>query len=97
MTKDKQTQTLEDLAFELDFGFGILNLRVATLNDIKYELSKLRLEMDETEAKDANFRFNDFHRRIRLLNDLLGHTVNGLNKEFEETENTKTAIFDKVV
>ncbi|QFF98800.1 hypothetical protein PB01_08115 [Psychrobacillus glaciei] len=97
MTTVKESYGLKDLARELDNDLSSIAVKVDTLKDLKTSITNLRIEMDGINERDARVYFMDFHRSIRLIDDLFQHTVNSLSDEFEEVEVTKDFLFNKIV
>ncbi len=97
MTTVKENYALEELAQELDSELGSIEGKVITLNDLKTSIATLRIEMDSIDEQNAQAYFKELYRSVRLIDDLTQYTVNSLNIEFEEAQETKNIMFHKIV
>lgn len=92
-----ENQTIMDLVFKLESEIASVNLKVITLNDIRTLMGRLRDDMDNVNEKEIRIYFMDYHRSIRVLDELIWHTVNDLNKANEKLYELHQYLFDKVV
>lgn len=97
MTTIKENYALEELAQELDSELGSIEGKVITLNDLKTSIATLRIEMDSIDEQNAQAYFKELYRTVRLIDDLTQYTVNSLNIELEEAQETKNIMFHKIV
>ncbi|AOV08674.1 hypothetical protein [Sporosarcina ureilytica] len=95
--KDYLQKSLRSLAFDLDSELEAINERHIILNDIDYLLGHLRVDMDNINPELVPFYFNQFLSSVRIIEELCRYTINDLNKNFQNTQNIKDAIFQKVV
>ncbi len=87
-----------ELVQELESALGNINLNKETLNDMQTELTHLREDMDNTKTENVTHAFIiQFHRKVRVLDDLMSYLVGDLNDNYGKTEEIKQALFEKVV
>ncbi|MFJ8217429.1 hypothetical protein [Bacillus cereus] len=95
--EDSCKAELKDLMQEMDHELGSIGVSVATLEDVKVLLGHLSESMDTAEYKgEEMYYYRDHHRKIRVYWNLINHTVNMLNIEYEKADAIKDKIF-KVV
>lgn len=88
---------LKDLAHELDREMGSINCSIITLEDVRTLTAHLREDMDNVNQDYLKFEFRDFHRTVRVLDELMRYTVKELENNFNKAYDIKSAIFKKVV
>jgi len=74
----------KDLAHELDFSTGGLLLRVSTISDIQDELGRLQIEMDNANPDNARYFFYEWHRKVRMLSDLITYAASDLKADYKK-------------
>ncbi|PAV29259.1 hypothetical protein CIL05_12750 [Virgibacillus profundi] len=87
-------KTVRTMVHDLDGSLGSIDLKVEALNDIKKEMQFLREDMD---AASVDMEFGDFHRKIRMLDDLIHYAVTGLTAHYKTTDKIATSLFSKIV
>lgn len=97
MTTLKENSALDELVEELDSEFGDIAGRLVTLNDVKSVLDGLRVNMDNVKEEELRFRFSEFQRSVRLIDDLFHYTMESLNSGFEDAQDTKDVLFQKLI
>lgn len=92
------TNQVSNLANKLDNQIGQFGLRLTALNDINVLLGHLNEDMESASIKgEKHLYFNEHHRTVRVLADLMYYTIESLNKTYEEMEKTNKGLFCKVV
>ncbi len=76
-------QLITDFTLEMDEQLDKIAANVGVLNDIEAELSQLREDMDDVAYKgeDPAAYFFEFHRKTRILSELMHHTMQRLTKD----------------
>lgn len=94
---EKENQIIKDLIFELDSETGSINSKAITLDDINTLIGQLRIAMDNVDEKDVRLHYSDYHRKVRILDELIRYTVNDLNKDLEKLYEIKENLFNEVI
>lgn len=97
MIAAKENYALEELAQELDNEVSSVAVKLGTLNDVRTVLGQLRIKMDNLDESNARIYFHEIHTSVRLIDDLIEYTMEKLNVEFAEIEETKEVLFQKIV
>ncbi|PEW67202.1 hypothetical protein CN448_20010 [Bacillus cereus] len=89
---------LRDLVHEMDYSCGSIGLSISTLVDVEILLGHLVEGMNEAVYKGEEMAYyKEHHRKLRVYQNLIHHTVNELCTEHEKAETLKDEIFNKVV
>ena len=64
--------------------------------DIRTMLGHLRMNFDNVKKEELQFRFNDFHRQIRVLDDLMSYTMKDLSEEYGQLSEISDLVFEEV-
>ncbi|MDF2607284.1 MAG: hypothetical protein K0S34_1479 [Bacillales bacterium] len=89
---------LRNLAFELDSNLGCLGGPVSILVDVEIELSNYICSMESKNFKETiNYLYDEHFRKIRLLSEIMHHTVKELADIYVKTELISESMFNEVV
>ncbi|MBE1557006.1 hypothetical protein [Sporosarcina limicola] len=91
--KNKQ-ENLKILALDLDNELNAIGCDVIALNDIRELVAHLRIKMDNIDEKDARLYFNEFHRSVRVLDELCVSAMDSLNTNHAAAQEIKQEIFN---
>lgn len=83
-----------ELTFKLDIKLGAIGANLSTLNDVKDKLGYLREDMDTAVYRGLEQAyFQEFHRTVRILDDLIRYSMEELNTNFDETNEISHLLF----
>ncbi|MEC1723919.1 hypothetical protein P9E34_04055 [Schinkia azotoformans] len=89
---------LKNLSHELDHQLSGVACSVETLSDIETLLGFTKQKMDDAAHKgEEKFYFHYVHREVRVLQNLLFHTLRELNENYKKARDISDEIFNKVV
>jgi len=87
----------KDLVHELNFSTGGLFLRVSTISDIQVELGRLQIEMDNAKPEIARLYLDEWHRKVRMLSDLITYAASDLKADYKKISDLKQNLFDNII
>ncbi|PTL37650.1 hypothetical protein [Alkalicoccus saliphilus] len=92
---------LKDLTHELDFNLGELSHKKEVLSDIEEKLSLLKQKMEKVDGEANSLEeLGVYHREyaieVRILSELMYHTMRGLENNCEVAHQQHTKIFELV-
>lgn len=93
----EENKTLQNLVHDLDWSAGGILCRLETFDDLYTTLNHLRQEMDGKGQKNAMLYFREWSRTIRIMDELMRHSLRELKSEYEKLSDIKDVIFEKVV
>jgi len=88
---------IKELVHSLEDDVGNIVSRIITLQDVKSELGVLRVDMDNLKKGTERIALINFHRKVRILDDLVSYTVSELEENYHQIQDTKDELFNKVV
>lgn len=94
----KKEKSIQETAFNLEETTTKLGSKVDTLEDIKNKFLMVVTEMNEAVYRgDQHFFYEQHHRDLRILSELMYHTVDGLMESYDKlfvfsTENSGEAL-----
>ncbi|WP_172373530.1 hypothetical protein [Sporosarcina jiandibaonis] len=92
---NERTEDIKHLTQELESEVGSLNLQVITMGDIQTTLGHLRVDMDN--VKNLRLQFDEFHRTVRMLDDLMRYNMIDLMEDLKNIQYLKEGLFDAAV
>ena len=88
---------LKKLMFELDETIGTVSRLVESLDDLKVEFDILRQSMDIAAHRgQERVYYQEHHRKIRLLDDLVHYLMNDLLPASEKVHELHSSIFEMI-
>lgn len=94
----KEKLNLQELAHELDHTSGGLNAEVAVLDDVKMNFLQLVEDMNNhSDSPDLIVRFHEWHRDLRILSQLMHHSMKSLKEEQEVIKYLSEGVFGETI
>lgn len=91
-------ESLKSLAYDLEGKIGLIGFTTSTLADIEVLLSHLVDEMDQVVHQgEEKAYYHEHQRMVRVLWNLMRHTVNELNTKHQEIDSIQEQIFKKII
>lgn len=92
-----KNEKLNDIVHTLSEGMGNIFCNLVTLRAVRTELNYLREDMDSTNPEDMKYSIIEFHHKVRLLDDLMSYTIDELDENFKQTNETSDQLFHEIV
>jgi hypothetical protein len=91
-----EQEGLNTLVFDLDSEIGGIGNCVSTLVDLEIEFGQLVSSMETANYRgQARYYYDEHFRKIRILSELLYHTINDLNKDYDKVDKIRDSLCPK--
>lgn len=96
--KEKEINSVRDMAFKMDYTVGGIGCHVDILEDIHTNFTITVQGMDgAVERGEEMIYYREHHRELRILSELMYYAMAELEKEYEQIHKLKEDFFEKVV
>ena len=95
MSKDKHSlENVMDVALELDEEVNAIGIQAELIADVRVTLGGLHQDMNNVDMDNLKRCFEEFHRKIRMLDSLLFHASKELSDHHENAKYLKDVLHD---
>lgn len=98
MNKDKIT--LRNAVFNLNWNLCGISAEIERLEDVEILLNNLEDNMNETARMNDTYivhAFKEHHRMVRVLYDVMSHSIKRIKEHYENIDNSQNILFDGLV
>ena len=97
-TSEVEHEEIKSLVFDLDSEICWIGNRVLTLVDLEIEFGQLVDSMETAVYRGEERAYHSEHfRKVRILSELLNHTLNDLNKGYDKVDNIRNSLWKRIL
>lgn len=90
-------ENIGDVALELDGEVNAIGIQAELIADVRVTLGGLHQDMNNVDMDNLKYYFEDFHRKVRMLDSLLIHASKGLSDHHENVKYLKDVLNNMTV